>query len=899
VGRPTGELAVTNGTATIRGVAVLFQLTNANGMIVRLRKEDTVTRLSLAVRKALLVPVLFVGGFAVATSVATPAVAAPGSSSYPVETVLSAGPLDYGASLSPDGLWATYFRSGQLYSVPTAGGRERLLDDNPRSGFFAVGAITSDSSRIVYGDEAGLASQAIAGSPEVRLTDRYVKDVFISASGRAVMLTTAGGPTFELLSVPVEGGPIVRLHPALTYPESASQFVVHGNRVLFTASFGLEGDELYEVQADGSGFAKLSAPLAAGQNVVKIINSEFSDYVVYVVSGPGSDLSLYGVGTDRRAVRLNPPAGYVLTEKLAISANAVTVVAEGLNTEVLMYEFGEGDGSSNYGTTRNIPGIRLSPDGRWLVFTEVVGNATSGYLSALSADGGTAVSFSSPLGQSNSLNWGVSGNTIIHSLDDGGSGKLVADTFDRSVPTRVLAPFAAAVSRVTADGSLAVVNRSGSPWAVLLVGAASYEPIAPVTGTVDNRTYEVSPDGRRVIVVQNRVSSTTFSLLSFGPPTPTRAGVFVPLTPTRVLDTRPTERIASSGVKPAAGETVRLPIRGVAGVPNTADVQAVVLNVTAVDATAGGYVTVWPSGTTPPLASNVNVETPGQTRPNLVTVQLGSDGAVDLFTSGGSHLVADIAGYYTSTSNPSAGRMFPLPPSRVLDTRSGTRPGAGTTVNLPVRGRGGVPSRGGSAVILNVTATDAATPGFVTVWPTGIDRPLASNLNLERAGQTVPNQVIVPIGADGSVSLYTDRGTHLIADVAGWFTDSSELVGSSGVFRAFSPRRELDTRPASLVNFSGSKPARGNVVAMQDFSPIASASAVVANVTVADATSPGYVTVYPGGQPLPTASNLNADRAGQTIANHVTVAVGRADDMQLFTDGGTHLVVDISGAYYS
>jgi hypothetical protein len=74
-----------------------------------------------------------------------------------------------------------------------------------------------------------------------------------------------------------------------------------------------------------------------------------------------------------------------------------------------------------------------------------------------------------------------------------------------------------------------------------------------------------------------------------------------------------------------------------------------------------------------------------------------------------------------------------------------------------------------SAVILNVTVTEPTEGSFVTVWPGGETRPLASNLNYA-AGQTVPNLVAVKVGAGGSVSLYNLSGwAHVIVDVAGWY----------------------------------------------------------------------------------------------------------------------------------
>jgi len=41
----------------------------------------------------------------------------------------------------------------------------------------------------------------------------------------------------------------------------------------------------------------------------------------------------------------------------------------------------------------------------------------------------------------------------------------------------------------------------------------------------------------------------------------------------------------------------------------------------------------------------------GETRPNLVTVQVGAGGKVDLYNHAGSvNLIADVAGYYSADS---------------------------------------------------------------------------------------------------------------------------------------------------------------------------------------------------------------------------------------------------------
>ena len=113
--------------------------------------------------------------------------------------------------------------------------------------------------------------------------------------------------------------------------------------------------------------------------------------------------------------------------------------------------------------------------------------------------------------------------------------------------------------------------------------------------------------------------------------------------------------------------------------------------------------------------------------------------------------------------------------------------GAGMAVNLPVLGRGGVPLSGVGSVALNVTATNPTIGSFLTVWPTGSARPVASNLNFV-AGETIPNMVIVPVGANGQVSLFNASGSvDVIVDVLGWFPAGSAYTG-------LNPARLMDSR---------------------------------------------------------------------------------------------------------
>jgi hypothetical protein len=149
-------------------------------------------------------------------------------------------------------------------------------------------------------------------------------------------------------------------------------------------------------------------------------------------------------------------------------------------------------------------------------------------------------------------------------------------------------------------------------------------------------------------------------------------------------------------------------------------------------------------------------------------------------------------------------KFHPVAPARIPDTRSGLGGsrgpiGATGTVVLSVAGVGGVPPSGASAVVLNVTMTDASGVGFVQVFPTGgAQVGASSNLHVEHVGQTIPNLVVVPIGGGGQVSIFTQSGGQLLADVFGWFGPSAPAPDGLYVPLAV-PVRYLDSRDRNSV----------------------------------------------------------------------------------------------------
>ena len=236
-------------------------------------------------------------------------------------------------------------------------------------------------------------------------------------------------------------------------------------------------------------------------------------------------------------------------------------------------------------------------------------------------------------------------------------------------------------------------------------------------------------------------------------------GRFDSLNPWRLLDTRDT------GIKLGAGDTYQLTVAGRDGI--AADATAAVLNVTVTTPDAAGFVTVYPCGTELPLASNLNFATSEEVA-NAVIAKIGTNGAVCIYTTAPIHLVVDANGAFTPAGIETFGELEPF---RLLDTRDTTRVAPGSDTELVVAGHDGIPANA-TSVVLNVTVVDPLGDGFVTAYPCGTERPLASNVNYT-TGKTVPNAVTVAIGDNGNVCLYSKQATHLVVDTSGAFTPTT------------------------------------------------------------------------------------------------------------------------------
>ncbi len=96
----------------------------------------------------------------------------------------------------------------------------------------------------------------------------------------------------------------------------------------------------------------------------------------------------------------------------------------------------------------------------------------------------------------------------------------------------------------------------------------------------------------------------------------------------------------------SAGEVRSFEMPGRCGIP--AEAGAVALNVIVTQPSAPGFLSLYPLGIAPPLASTINFG-PGQTRANNAIVQLGSGGSIvvdNRQTSGATHVILDVVGYF-------------------------------------------------------------------------------------------------------------------------------------------------------------------------------------------------------------------------------------------------------------
>lgn len=244
-------------------------------------------------------------------------------------------------------------------------------------------------------------------------------------------------------------------------------------------------------------------------------------------------------------------------------------------------------------------------------------------------------------------------------------------------------------------------------------------------------------------------------------------------TPARYLDTRPGQKTFDSGQQGqgmlAAGTTKAVYVQGRGQV--SSDATSVVITLTATQAAAKGWMTVFPCGSARPNASSINFAA-GQTVANTMIATIGTTFAICIYTSANVHAIVDVSGFATTESN-----YAPLNPARLLDTRAGmtTIDGleqAGGTIGgqsaryVAISARGGMPGVP-KAVVLNVTVTGSAAAGELRIRECNTGNQWEMRF---QAGQTIAKSAVVSLMAAGNVCISATTPVHVIIDGVGYFS---------------------------------------------------------------------------------------------------------------------------------
>lgn len=405
-----------------------------------------------------------------------------------------------------------------------------------------------------------------------------------------------------------------------------------------------------------------------------------------------------------------------------------------------------------------------------------------------------------------------------------------------------------------------------------------------------NRTEKSSPEGAKQSLSYDGAGNLAGVESQDGP----SLGQYQPSEMTRILDTRQ----ADSGVCPSrpnsncngvqGGDSVlKLKVAGEGGVPETG-VDTVVINLKAASPTSTGWAHIYPSGTARQTGSALNYQS-GENASTVIFAKLGSDGAVNIYTSQTSGFVADVQGWFMEPDAGAGESYNSVGPERLLDTRSqppgqlsGSQP-----VTIDVAGNAGVPEDA-SSVVVSLKATNPSGSGFLKAFSADQSGSSGSVLTYN-SGETSGDTVVVKLSSDGKFTVVASTATHLGIDVFGYFTGDAEEG-----FTGQTSERLFDTRsgpPGELgANTIYTYQVAGEAGVPND------ATSVVLNFKAASPQGNGYMRAWSDG-PMPNASMMNMT-SGKNESATAIVPLAPDGTIQVRSSVTTHLVVDVHG-YFS
>jgi hypothetical protein len=322
-----------------------------------------------------------------------------------------------------------------------------------------------------------------------------------------------------------------------------------------------------------------------------------------------------------------------------------------------------------------------------------------------------------------------------------------------------------------------------------------------------------------------------------------------------------------------AGVPFNVPMLGSAGVP-TGGVSAVLASLNVAGPSASGVLAAG-SGCAGAMTA-AQQYTAGRNRSGLVSIPLDSLGRMQLqLTAGAANVTVSVHGWYAPSAS-ATGLFTAIPKARA----SGVVVKAGTPVDIPTNGVGGLPATGVDAVLLNVTVSNPSLAGTLSLGPGGTN-PVGVQQTFA-AGRAISQLVVAKRSADGKVRVVLSAGTStVLVDVWGFY--GAPVAGGGNVPHRVLPRRVLSAATAPDVTFTvPGLPTNTRSVALL--------------VTASAPAGAGYVGAAAGRTTATSLPGCLQYYAGDAIGNLVVVPVGPGNTVRLKTNGGgTKLYADVLG----
>lgn len=374
---------------------------------------------------------------------------------------------------------------------------------------------------------------------------------------------------------------------------------------------------------------------------------------------------------------------------------------------------------------------------------------------------------------------------------------------------------------------------------------------------------------------------------------------FVPITPCRIVDTRP------NPIPSNTTETFNLPqLAQTQGCASLTSAAAYSINISAIPTADLGDLYVWPTGQTQyawPLLQSLM----GKEKSDHVLVPAGTSGSINIHVSDASNLTIDIDGYFQSAST-STLAFFPISPCRVVETRNpnGTFGGPSlvgqTPRTFPMKQSPApcsIPSSA-KAYSLNfsVIPPTGGYVGFLQAWPANQQRPGTVILddNTNGVGTVVANTSIVAAGTDqyGSITVQASQNTDLAVDITGYFASPIGVGGTS--FYTVADCRAFDSR-----NNGGAFTGTMAITIGTQCGLSTSVKAYLFNASAFPEDPLVYLALWAGGQTQPNTSILNSIDEDIT-SNNAIVQNGTGSNagmVDTFASSSTNLALDVYGYF--